>query len=99
MWCVNTGLPGQRQVCGKALGLTTFYYPHELMEGHDYIEDPYGPNYEAMYRIRQCENGPQVRRNIPYCIPCMIKYVNFGEREDGLEVPFGSGNRHAIYNL
>jgi hypothetical protein len=75
-----------------ALGLTTFYWPKELWSAHDYLHDPYGPNYEASYRIRQCEDGPSISRIVPYCELCMNKYMNFGTREDWLDVPCANMN-------
>jgi len=75
----------------NAIGLTTFYYPEDLLEPHDYDGDPYGPNYEFPIRARICRESPSVIRHIPYCEQCMIEYVNFGSREDELEVPYDGG--------
>ena len=78
------GRPGHKL---RAVGLTTFYWPKELTEPHDSLNDPYGPNFECTIRMGQCERGPSVTRVVPYCMYCMNKYMNFGTREDGLEVP------------
>ena len=64
-----------------ALGETVFYYPNELFEPHDYEGDPYGPNFEFPYREQQCESGPTVTRNIPYCIDCMKKLCIYGREK------------------
>ena len=42
-----------------------------------------------MNKIYACQEGPVIKRYIPYCIGCMEEYVNFGYRPDGLHVPFG----------
>ena len=93
---------GCRYGCTKctkttAMGLTTFYYPEDLLEPHDYEGDPYGPNYEFPHRVRICRESPSVRRYIPYCQDCMIQYVNFGSREDELEVPYDGGGLNGAH--
>lgn len=80
-----------------AMGLTTFYYPKELMPPHDYEGDPYGLNYEFRHRLGNCERGYCVERLIPYCVRCMVEFVNVGERNDELDVPYM--NRKGITNL
>ena len=72
-----------------SMGITTFYYPKELCPPHDYEGDPWGLNREYGYRDRACkEDMNQVQRYIPYCVVCMVEFVNFGERTDELEVPY-----------
>ena len=98
--CINiTCRNGSKwQLTSKQLGQIFFYYPEELYEPHDEYDDPYGINFEAGIRQNQCKNGPSVKRCVPYCRNCMKEYMNFGEREDGLDVPFGEANGNA-YNL
>ena len=72
----------------KCMGKTTFYWPEELCEQHDYEGDPYGVNREYRIRENQCNSGKSVVRLIPYCQMCMCMYVNMGERNDVNEVPY-----------
>ena len=81
------------------IGLTTFYYPHELSEPHNNANNPYGPNFVDHLRLKQCWDGPQVIRYIPYCTKCMLKFVNYGERKDKLEVPYGYLTSYALHGL
>jgi len=71
------------------LGMTYFYYPQELMEEHDYINDPYGTNFEYPHRLRQCLNGPYIKQVMPYCTSCMHKFCYIEKRSDRLATPFG----------
>ena len=57
--------------------------------------DMYDQN--IMNKIYACQEGPHIKRYIPYCIDCMEKYVNYGHRTDGLHVPFG-GPDGLIFN-
>lgn len=70
-------------------GVTYFYYPQELIEDHDYINDPYGTNFEYPHRFKQCLNGPCIKQVIPYCTSCMHKFCYIEKRSDGLATPFG----------
>lgn len=96
--CINGSCGSRCQVVGRVedvvMGCTMFYYPEELLEAHDYEGDPYGPNFEYRHRMRACqnavENGRFVKRYIPYCENCMLKCVNFGSRDDGLQVPYNN---------
>ena len=108
--CINVDCDIWRQMrCGcspahlhtgtPAMGLTTFYYPEDLLEPHDYEGDPYGPNYEFPHRVRICRGSPSVTRHIPYCEHCMVEYVNFGSREDELEVPYDGGGLNGAHGI
>lgn len=99
--CIQTVAVGRyldecKRFCLR-LGTTTFYYPEELMEPHDYEGDPYGPNFEYPHRLRACRDSKCVKRYIPYCQRCTIDFVNFGMRDDDLEIPFDTVN--GINNL
>ena len=78
-----------RNITNIALGVSYFYYPKDLT----YINidpDPYAINLSNYYRTYECINSPYIKRHIPYCCMCMRKYVNFQEREDLQEVPYGT---------
>jgi hypothetical protein len=95
----NAGLSQNRKATfkNKLLGPTTFYWPIDLCDQHDYDNDPYGINFEYSIRQKQCHNARCFTRYIPYCEMCMRMYVNIGERNDHNEVPFISSE--GINNL
>ena len=79
----------------SAIGIAYFYYPNELNQPHG-VEDPYTINSESIIRNNICENSKNIRRFIPYCEECMKIYVNYGDREDGLEIPYGDSDGRII---
>ena len=82
----------------SALGITYFYYPKSLYLSHTYFDEDDEYQEVSIIRAQQCAEAPFVKRNIPYCHECMLQYVNFGERGDGLVVPFGRSGG-AAYNI
>jgi hypothetical protein len=81
----------------RTMETTTFYYPKELIEPHDHQGDPYGINFEFKHReniCNICKDGSSIERYIPYCEECMMNLVNFGTRDDGLDVPYYGINGH-----
>lgn len=73
-------------------GILRFYYPKELELPHDDDNDPYGTNFEYMFRRRQCLDGPKIKRLIPYCLDCMHKFGYIERRSDGQLTPYGDGD-------
>lgn len=90
--CINSDCIYYRQWDGERMGMTEFYYPVEIIQSHDHDGDPYGPNYEYPHRERACQESKCTHRYIPYCQKCMVEFVNFGYRDDGLEVPYENIN-------
>jgi hypothetical protein len=82
--CVNQNCCSNQ----PALGMTCFYYPLALPE-YDSSNSHAGLNSYEYHRVVACQQGPIVKRKIPYCRMCMVTYVNFGERDDGKAVPYG----------
>ena len=84
----------------SALGITYFYYPKNLSKSFNQLNIITDRNPEYLYylRVQECNNSLYIKRDIPYCEECMLQYVNFGERKDGMIVPFGRENGHA-YNI
>jgi len=75
----------------KIVGNIIFFYPNYLTE-YAYIDDHISQTEYIIYRWYrhvQCKNGPKIKRFIPYCESCMHKYVNYGYRNDGNQVPYG----------
>lgn len=73
----------------KAMQHLIFFYPKYLTKKND-KEDNIFINW---IRQIECKNGNQIKRFIPYCKDCMIKYVNKGNI-----VPYGY-NCEYIMNL
>ena len=87
----------------KVVGSIYFYYPNYLPPTSYDIENS-GELYDGimfnnvnfeiydqntMNRIYACQEGPIIKRHIPYCMECMERYVNFGNRNDSQNVPYG----------
>lgn len=75
----------------KIVGNILFFYPKYLTRYLDDINYINSIEYilDRWYRHEQCKNGAKIKRFIPYCELCMQKYVNYGYRNDGNEVPYG----------
>mgnify|MGYP001164296425 CR=1 FL=1 len=72
------------------MGLFYFYYPDELQEPHDVINDPYGLILYNPIRISQCRKAPHHKQFIHYCEDCMVDNLVLYERKDKLETPYGN---------
>jgi len=80
--CTNTN---------KALGVSYFYYPKVLPYNNTDTEtDSYSMNLTNYYRTYECINSTHIKRYIPYCYICMIKYMDFQQRKDLQEIPYGT---------
>lgn len=92
-YCINNQCSLLNTKKKNSLSWTCFYYPDNLSPPHDDQNDPYGINHEGRIRSYQCNNTniKTIRcQFIPYCTNCMLKYVNYGYRNDNLEIPFRS---------
>ena len=91
--CCNNNNNNNNNNDNKALGVVYFYYPKDLTPLEPEPPDPYTINvnsFNYFNRIEECKNAKYIKRFMPYCYDCMNEYVDFQERDDFQEIPYGT---------